>query len=365
MAPVVNELSMDPFFQIKVCVTGQHRKMLDQVLEFFEITPDFDLDIMKANQDLYDITSGVLLGLREIFKSFKPDMVLVHGDTTTCFAGSLSAFYAQIAVGHIEAGLRTGDLLAPYPEEANRSLTSRLTHIHFAPTELSRNNLLEENIPANTIFVTGNTVVDALLVAKTKVDQHQDWSFDCYGTASSIVEENKPFVLITGHRRENFGGGFANICGAILELANQYSNLHFIYPLHLNPNVQKPVQQLLNQQSNIHLISPLDYPPFVYLMSRCLFIMTDSGGIQEEAPSLNKSVLVMRETTERPEAMQAGTILLVGTDKDKIIIEAGKLIKQNKTISEDPKVTNPYGDGKASVRIKNILKKWYTGETEN
>jgi UDP-N-acetylglucosamine 2-epimerase (non-hydrolysing) len=360
MAPVVKALCSDPFFEVKVCVTGQHRKMLDQVLGLFKISPDFDLNIMKSGQDLSDITSSTLLGLREVFKKFPPEIMLVHGDTTSCFAGTLAAFYAEIAVGHVEAGLRTGDLAAPFPEEANRRMTSCLAQLHFAPTALNRNNLTKEGIPADQVFVTGNTVVDALLLAKKLLQQNQDWCFSCYGSAEKAILEEQPLVLITGHRRENFGEGFVNICRAICQLARRHPDIQFIYPVHLNPNVLEPAHQLLGRQQNIHLIEPLDYAPFVWLMDRCMFILTDSGGIQEEAPSLGKPVLVMRQTTERPEALEAGSITLVGTDSDKIISEAEALLEQSPATIKGTVIKNPYGDGRAAHRIRDILKSWYS-----
>lgn len=355
MAPVVKSLEGDVRLDVKVCVTAQHRQMLDQVLELFDIKPDYDLDIMSKNQDLYDVTSRVLLGVRDVLKDYSPDLVLVHGDTTSCFAGSLAAFYAGVPVGHVEAGLRTGDLSAPFPEEANRVLTGRLTSLHFAPTEKARQNLLDERVDNKNIFVTGNTVIDSLLWVREKVADEQSWSNDVFGSAKSVVDNSSPFVLITGHRRENFGTGFLDICSAISELADSHSHVHFIYPVHLNPQVQEPVYSLLGEKDNIHLIDPLDYAPFVYLMDKCTLILTDSGGIQEEAPSLGKPVLVMRNTTERPEALEAGTVVLVGTDKEKIIQEVEKVVTKLEDHNQNVKTQNPYGDGNAATRIKDVI----------
>ena len=314
MAPVVRALAADPAFESRVCVTAQHRQMLDQVLDLFAITPDYDLDIMQKDQDLFDVTSRVLLGLRDVLRADKPDLVLVQGDTTTCFAGSLAAFYLQIPVGHIEAGLRTHNIHAPFPEEANRAMTSRIAALHFAPTVRSRQNLLDEGIAEKTIHVTGNTVIDALLWVRNKVAARQDWP-GVFGSAEEIIRERRPYVLITGHRRENFGQGFQDVCEAVATLAADHPEVHFIYPVHLNPNVQQPVYSVLGAKNNVHLIAPLDHAPFVHAMDCARLIITDSGGVQEEAPSFGKPVLVMRETTERPEAVDAGTVLLVRTDK--------------------------------------------------
>lgn len=358
MAPVVQALAADPAFECRVCVTAQHRQMLDQVLDLFSITPDYDLDIMQQGQDLFDVTSRVLLGLRNVLAAENPDLVLVQGDTTTCFAAGLAAFYLQIPIGHIEAGLRTGNLYAPFPEEANRAMTSRLTRLHFAPTEQSKSNLLSEGIAPESIFVTGNTVIDALLWVRERVDEQTDWS-GVYGKAEDIILENRPYVLITGHRRENFGQGFRDVCEAIATLAIKHPETNFIYPVHLNPNVQKPVKSILDAKENVHLIEPLDYAPFVYAMDRARLILTDSGGVQEEAPSFGKPVLVTRETTERPEAVDAGTVLLVGTDKNRIISETERLLVDNdfyKNMADKP---NPYGDGRAAERIRQILKKGF------
>lgn len=355
MAPIVKALEDDPFFTSKLCVTAQHRQMLDQVLYLFDLKPDYDLDIMKDNQDLYDITSRVLLGVRDVLAKEKPDMILVHGDTTTCFAGTLAGFYAQIPVGHVEAGLRTGNLMAPFPEEANRAMTSRLAQLHFAPTKQARQNLLDENIVPEAIHVTGNSVIDALLWVREKVAGLKEWG-NTFSSATDVILGDQQFVLITGHRRENLGTGFLNICNAISTLAMRYPDIHFVYPVHLNPKVQEPVHSILGGQDNIHLINPLDYAPFVYAMDRCEFILTDSGGVQEEAPSLGKPVLVMRETTERPEAVAAGTVTLVGTNTKKIILAAENLLAENCAIPQESCKQNPYGDGKTAERIKQILR---------
>ncbi|WP_348709029.1 UDP-N-acetylglucosamine 2-epimerase (non-hydrolyzing) [uncultured Pseudoalteromonas sp.] len=349
MAPLVLALENDARIEAKVCVTAQHREMLDQVLDLFQIMPDYDLNIMKAGQDLYDITSKILLGLRDVLDEFKPDWVLVHGDTTTTFAASMAAFYKQIKVGHVEAGLRTGNLYSPWPEEANRTLTGVLTAKHFAPTQASADNLLREHVPQNTIFVTGNTVIDALLQVKNNVLPKVDVQQQLTEKFADILD--KPYVLITGHRRESFGGGFERICQSISSLASKYPDYNFVYPVHLNPNVQEPVKRLLADKSNVKLIDPQDYLPFVFLMNQAYLILTDSGGVQEEAPSLGKPVLVMRDTTERPEAVAAGTVKLVGTDSEKIIAAVSELIDNKETYTQMSFAHNPYGDGKACERI--------------
>lgn len=338
--------------------------MLDQVLQLFKIQPDYDLDIMRPHQDLFDVTSDILLGLRSVLVKFKPDMVLVHGDTTTCFAGAVASFYLKIPVGHVEAGLRTGNLQAPYPEEANRLLTARLADLHFTPTHASRRNLLDESIEDEAIFITGNTVIDALLLAKQAILRDQSKYYDCYGPAAHVVQQNLPYVLITGHRRENFGPGFLNICKAISTLASEYPDLHFIYPVHLNPNVQKPVRHHLGSHANIHLLPPQEYAPFILLMDRCQFILTDSGGIQEEAPSLNKPVLVMRDVTERPEVLTTGLVILVGTEEAVILREARRLLEKIEDKVSLLCQENPYGDGEAAIRIKSALKKWFQKKTK-
>lgn len=364
MAPLVKALAADDFFNAKVCVTAQHREMLDQVLNLFEIKPDYDLNLMKEGQDLYDITSGVLLGLRDVLKEFKPDMVLVHGDTATTFAASLAAFYQQIPVGHVEAGLRTGNLYSPWPEEANRVLTGRLAAVHFAPTERNKNALLNEHVSESTITVTGNTVIDALQWVVNKIESSADLKNKILNALAeagldTAVLSNR-YVLVTGHRRENFGAGFENICQALSKLAIANPETHFIYPVHLNPNVQEPVKRLLCGVSNVHLIHPLSYEPFVYLMQQTYLVLTDSGGVQEEAPGLGKPVLVMRDTTERPEAINAGTVKLVGTNLDVIVCEVQMLLDDSSLYDEMSRAHNPYGDGAASMNIiKNIKKIFY------
>lgn len=354
MAPLVKALQKDSVhFETKVCVTAQHRQMLDQVLEVFEIIPEYDLNIMAPNQDLYDITSKVLLGLRDVLKEFQPDVVLVHGDTTTSMAASLAAFYQQIPVGHVEAGLRTYDMLSPWPEEMNRQVTDRICTYYFAPTEKSRQNLLHENIEDEKISVTGNTVIDALLMAVdiiahkpgVKEQLHEELRTKGYTVGS------RPYILVTGHRRENFGEGFLHICRAIKEIASSHPDMDIVYPVHLNPNVQKPVYELLSGLENVYLISPLDYLPFIYAMQHSVLLLTDSGGVQEEAPSLGKPVLVMRNTTERPEAVEAGTVKLVGTDADAIVKNVTELLRDKEVYQQMSETHNPYGDGQACERI--------------
>ena len=358
MAPVVLALQASQQVEAKVCVTAQHRQMLDQVLDLFNITPDYDLDVMQANQDLYDITSRILLGLRDVLKEYQPDLILVHGDTTTCFAVSLAAFYQQIPVGHVEAGLRTGDLSAPFPEEANRSLVGRLAQYHFAPTELSRQNLLSESIDDQQITVTGNTVIDALLWVKQRLASYDDsvWQSAIGESLFARLHNNDtPMILITGHRRENFGQGFVDLCSAIKQLAEAHSDWEFVYPVHLNPNVQQPVYDILAGLGNMSLIDPQDYLPFTWLMNRSALILTDSGGIQEEAPSLGKPVLVMRDVTERPEAVEAGTVRLVGTDKAEIIQHVEGVMLDSAIYQAMSKAHNPYGDGQAATRIVKVI----------
>lgn len=360
MAPLVKVLQQDAFFETKVAVTAQHREMLDQVLELFDITPDYDLNLMKPGQDLYDITTKVLLGLRDVLKDFKPDIVLVHGDTATTFAASLAAFYQQIPVGHVEAGLRTGDLYSPWPEEANRLLTGRLAQWHFAPTERNRAALVAEQIAEKQITVTGNTVIDALqwvvekIASSANLQAKIKTTLESAGLDSAIVDNR--YVLVTGHRRENFGEGFENMCKALRNLATANPNTHFIYPVHLNPNVQEPVKRLLGDLNNVHLIEPLGYEPFVYLMQHSYLVLSDSGGVQEEAPGLGKPVLVMRDTTERPEAIDAGTVKLVGTDAELITTEVQRLLDDEALYKQMSRAHNPYGDGKASQRIAEFLK---------
>lgn len=356
MAPLALQLQLDVHnFETKVCVTGQHRQMLDQVLELFNLKPDFDLNLMKPGQTLSDITSGVLKGLEQVFAEWTPDVVLVHGDTATTFAASLAAYYHKIAVGHVEAGLRTGDIYSPWPEEANRKLTGALANYHFAPTQSSYNNLVKENIDTNNIVITGNTVIDALLKVKEKVETDQE-IINEFEEKFSFLDKSKKLILVTGHRRENFGQGFLNICQALANIAQKYSDVQIVYPVHLNPNVQKPVNELLSGISNIHLIAPQDYLPFIYLMNRSYLILTDSGGIQEEAPSLGKPVLVMRDTTERPEAVDAGTVKLVGTDADLIQQAVTDLIENKALYMQMAESHNPYGDGTSCQQIINFLK---------
>lgn len=354
MAPLVRYLKSHLAFEIKVCVTAQHRQMLDQVLALFEIKPDFDLDLMKPGQDLTAITTGVLKGLKRVLTEWPPDAVLVHGDTSTTLAASLAAYYQRIPVGHVEAGLRTGNLYSPWPEEANRRLTAGLTRWHFAPTESSRNNLLAEGIDPAGIFVTGNTVIDALLQVREKIRNDAELKNGLAETFK-FIDPVKRTILVTGHRRENFGKGFERICQALASIAQHQDDVQVVYPVHLNPNVQEPVQRLLGGVLNMHLIEPLSYLPFVYLMDRSHIILTDSGGIQEEAPSLGKPVLVMRDTTERPEAVEAGTVKLVGTDAEKIVSETARLLDEPSAYQAMTLVNNPYGDGQACQRISDAL----------
>ena len=363
MAPLVKALQADTYFETKVCVTAQHREMLDQVLDMFDIQPEYDLNLMKPGQDLYDITCSVLLGVKNVLEDFKPDVVLVHGDTTTTSATSLAAFYQQIEVGHIEAGLRTNDIYSPWPEEANRQITGILANYHFAPTITSKENLVRENKDTKNIVVTGNTVIDALLLAlgKIKHDKRLEITISnsiekLFSKNSKFKIQNSKFILVTGHRRENHGQGFINICEALKEIALENPKFDIIYPVHLNPNVQKPVKEILSNIDNVYLIEPLQYEQFIYLMDKSYFIITDSGGVQEEAPSLGKPVLVMRDTTERPEALEAGTVKLVDTNKEKIIKEAQKLIDNKFEYEKMSKAHNPYGDGNASQKIIEFLK---------
>ncbi len=359
MAPLVKELeNKSRLFNTKVCVTAQHREMLDQVLSIFEIYPDYDLNIMKEGQDLYDITCHVLLGIRKVLEEFNPDLLLVHGDTTTSTSSALAAFYRQIPVGHVEAGLRTGNIYSPWPEEMNRLLTGRLTQLHFSPTLTSKQNLLNENVDEKNIFVTGNTVIDALYMVLKKIKDNIKLKNEIIKRISDggyKFRNNRKIILVTGHRRENFGEGFINICEAIREIAQKYPHFDIIYPVHLNPNVQKPVYRLLQNIQNVYLIEPTEYLSFVYLMEQSYIILTDSGGIQEEAPGLGKPVLVMRNTTERPEAVEAGTVRLVGTDKIKIVKELSELIDNKTSYLKMSRAINPYGDGHASERIVDIL----------
>lgn len=350
MAPLVKRLEQAPGVVSRVCVTAQHRQMLDQVLELFQIRPDHDLNLMRPGQDLYAVTTSILQAIRGVYEAEKPDIVLVHGDTTTTFAASLAAFYQRIAVGHVEAGLRTGNLYSPWPEEANRRLTGALAQVHFSPTVAARANLLRENVPESSIVVTGNTVIDALLDVKARLDAPGPLGTEM-AARFPFLRPGARMLLITGHRRENFGGGFERICEAIAQLARRYSDLDLVYPVHLNPNVQEPVRRLLSGMSNVHLIEPQDYLPFVYLMARSTVILTDSGGIQEEAPALGKPVLVMRDTTERPEAVEAGTVRLVGTDVAQIVTGASRLLDDAEEYRRMSFAHNPYGDGHACERI--------------
>lgn len=358
MAPLVKAFEKEHSIVSKVCVTAQHREMLDQVLDIFDITPDYDLNIMKAGQDLYDITANVLLGMKDVLSEFQPDVVLVHGDTTTTSATSLAAFYQKIKVGHVEAGLRTHNIYSPWPEEANRQITGVLSNYHFAPTATSKENLLLENKKEKDIVVTGNTVIDALFLALDKIEKDETLKNRIISTINSQykIDENKKLILVTGHRRENFGQGFINICEALKTLAENNPNIDIVYPVHLNPNVQQPVKEILKDVSNIYLIAPLQYESFIYLMKQSYFIITDSVGWQEEAPSLGKPVLVMRDTTERPEALEAGTVKLVGTNPKTIIDEAQNLLEDGEAYQKMSTAHNPYGDGKACERIVNFIK---------
>lgn len=354
MAPLVRVLAADPRFESRVYVTAQHREMLDQVLNLFEIKPDYDLNVMRAGQTLYDITARILQGSKEVLESFSPDVVLVHGDTTTTFSVALAAFYQQIKVGHVEAGLRTGNLFSPWPEEANRKLTACLAGHHFAPTAASRQNLLAEGVSDGQIQVTGNTVIDALLWVSARIEQDHALR-QTLADGYPFLRENARMILVTGHRRESFGGGFERICQALRQIAQAQPEVQIVYPVHLNPNVQEPVRRLLSNLPNVHLIEPQEYLPFVYLMSRSTLILTDSGGIQEEAPSLGKPVLVMRDTTERPEAVEAGTVRLVGTDTDRIVAAVQHLLTDPRVYEAMSRAHNPYGDGKACQRIVDAL----------
>ena len=354
MAPLVHALEADDRFDAKVCVTAQHREMLDQVLQLFEIEPDFDLNIMKSGQTLNDVTSAILLSLKPVLENFKPDVILVHGDTATTFAASLAAYYQQIKVGHVEAGLRTGNIYSPWPEEANRKLTSTIADYHFAPTIGSKENLLKEDVPEDKISVTGNTVIDALFWVKDKLNRDSTLKDELF-SKFDFLDHNKKLILVTGHRRESFGGGFERICKALSQIASKNSDVQILYPVHLNPNVQEPVNRLLKGLDNVFLIEPQQYLPFCYLMNSAYIILTDSGGIQEEAPSLGKPVLVMRETTERPEAVDAGTVRLVGTNIEKIVNQMNLLLTDSDEYQKMCKSHNPYGDGLASGRILEFL----------
>ncbi|MDN8543813.1 UDP-N-acetylglucosamine 2-epimerase (non-hydrolyzing) [Erwinia sp. BC051422] len=355
MAPLVHALAQDGEIDARLCVTAQHREMLDQVLQLFAIVPNYDLNIMRPGQGLTEITSRILEGLKGVFTEFRPDVVLVHGDTTTTFAASLAAFYHRIPVGHVEAGLRTGDLYSPWPEEANRTLTGHLATWHFPPTETARQNLLRENLPAARMFVTGNTVIDALFWVRDRVLSDEQLR-NGLATRYPFLEADKKLILVTGHRRESFGDGFERICSALADIARRHPEAQIVYPVHLNPNVSEPVNRILSDIDNVVLIEPQEYLPFVWLMDRAWLILTDSGGIQEEAPSLGKPVLVMRDTTERPEAVDAGTVRLVGTDTQKIVREVTRLLTDEEAYQSMSRAHNPYGDGLACERIVQALK---------
>ncbi|WP_268256887.1 non-hydrolyzing UDP-N-acetylglucosamine 2-epimerase [Pseudomonas sp. CIP-10] len=358
MAPLALQLAQDSRFEARVCVTGQHRQMLDQVLELFGISPDYDLNIMKAGQDLTGVTTAILQGIQPVLAAFKPDVVLVHGDTATTFATTLAAYYQQIPIAHVEAGLRTNNLYSPWPEEGNRRLTGALAALHFAPTPTSRDNLLREGTDPAHIFTTGNTVIDALLGVEQKL---QNPALKArFASQFSYLATERRLLLVTGHRRENFGGGFERICQALVQTARQFPELDVVYPVHLNPNVREPVNRLLGDVNNIHLVEPLDYLPFVHLMTRAYVILTDSGGIQEEAPALGKPVLVMRDTTERPEAVAAGTVKLVGTEVASIVRALITLLTDEAAYREMSVAHNPYGDGQACARIREALATWKT-----
>ena len=360
MAPVYHALKALPDeFETQLCVTAQHRQMLDQVLKVFEITPDIDLNLMKPGQDLFDVTTGVLHGMRDVLQAHKPDALLVHGDTSTTLAAAMAGFYLGVPVGHVEAGLRTHDLQAPFPEEFNRQVASKLTKWHFAPTDFSRQNLLAERVPEASITVTGNTVIDALFWVLNRIDADAQRSQAIAAFLNAQLNfdwRNQRFVLMTGHRRENFGDGFLQICHALKDLAARYPAVQFVYPVHLNPNVQQPVNAILADLSNVHLIAPLDYEPFVYLLKHSHIVLTDSGGIQEEAPSLGKPVLVMRDVTERPEAIEAGTVRLVGADRSRIVANVAELLDNQASYTAMSRAHNPYGDGKACARIVSVLR---------
>jgi UDP-N-acetylglucosamine 2-epimerase (non-hydrolysing) len=361
MAPLCHALAACPDeFDLTICVSAQHRQMLDQVLRVFEITPDIDLDLMRADQDLFDVTSAVLLEMRQVLRSVAPDMVLVHGDTTTAMAAAMAGFYQGVPVGHVEAGLRTHDVRAPFPEEFNRQVISKVASLHFAPTELSSSNLLREGVRPEQVLVTGNTVIDALqwVLARIAADPQRDQAVrKTIDSALRFAWQSSRFVLITGHRRENFGDGFMQICLALVDLVDANPQVHFVYPVHLNPNVQQPVMAMLSGRANVHLIAPLDYEPFAYLLQHCALVLTDSGGIQEEAPSLGKPVLVMRDVTERPEAVDAGTVRLVGANRTRIISHVQELLDEPQSYQSMSRARNPYGDGKACARIVDMLRK--------
>jgi UDP-N-acetylglucosamine 2-epimerase (non-hydrolysing) len=358
MAPLIKVFQDEKNFETKVCISAQHRQMLDQVLKMFDIKADYDLNIMKADQDLFDVTTKVLAGMKKVLNDYSPDIIFVHGDTATTSACSLAAFYNKIKIGHIEAGLRTGNIYSPWPEEANRKITGVLADYHFAPTATSENNLLKENINKKNILVTGNTVIDALSLILEKIENNSRLKTRILKSISSQYKlfDDKKIILVTGHRRENFGNGFRNICNALKTIADNNPDFDIVYPVHFNPNVQKPVKEILSNSRNIHLIEPLSYECFIYIMNKSFFIITDSGGIQEEAPSLGKPVLVIRDTSERPEAIRAGTVKLVGTNYSKIIEESQKLIDDKNEYHKMSKASNPFGDGKASLKVLNFIK---------
>ncbi|MAX49381.1 MAG: UDP-N-acetylglucosamine 2-epimerase (non-hydrolyzing) [Gammaproteobacteria bacterium] len=363
LAPLYKILkSKDSSFELITCTTGQHKEMLQQVMEIFDISSDIDLDLMRANQDLSDLTANILTSIRDVIRKVKPDLVIVHGDTTTAFGSSLASFYESIPVAHVEAGLRTNNLYEPFPEEFNRQIATKISHLHFAPTELSKMNLISENISKDKIFVTGNTVIDSLFLALNNLEQDKNKSDLIYNEINKLLgfdSQKKDYILITGHRRENFGDGFLNICHAIKELAQKFQHFNFIYPVHLNPNVQKPVKSILRNISNVKLIEPLQYLHFLLLLKNCYLILTDSGGIQEEAPSLGKPVLVMRNTTERPEGVRSNTLKLIGTKKENIIKNVSELIEKKDVYNEMSNSINPYGDGTASKKILDILEDFF------
>ena len=364
MAPLYHQLKKEPsIFNVICCVTAQHREMLDQVLDHFKITPDIDLNLMRSGQDLFDLTSSILLKLKNVFNEVNPDLILVHGDTTTSMTAAMAGFYSRIKVGHVEAGLRTNNIQSPFPEEFNRVVTSKIANIHFAPTKTAELNLIREGVSEDQIFVTGNTVIDALIWTSEQLDIDRDRKQRVINKISEEldfkIEKNK-YILITGHRRENYGDGFLNISNAIYELANKFNNLLFVYPVHLNPRASDSVYQKLQNIENIKLIKPLEYESFIYLSRNCYFVLTDSGGIQEEAPSFGKPVLLMRESTERPEAVEAGTVCIIGSDRDRIVQKVSELINNKNLYNKMTKTINPYGDGTASQKITNILKKYLT-----
>ena len=357
MAPVIEQVEKSSGLESVVCITAQHREMIGQVVSLFAIRPQYDLDLMETKQDLTDLTAGILTGLRKVLKAENPDIVLVQGDTTTAFAAALAAFYEQIPVGHVEAGLRTDNLFSPFPEEANRQLIGRLAHFHFAPTQVSRNNLIAEKIPSERIFVTGNTVIDALMAVRNRLAVQTDMAQSVAVEIQPVIRSTKPYVLVTGHRRENFGSGMLAICSALKQIAVRRPDLNIVYPVHLNPNVHEPVFKLLGDTANIYLLAPLDYLSFVMLMDRCHLVLTDSGGIQEEAPSFGKPVLVMRDTTERPEAVDMGAVKLVGTRETEIVEQVLRLLEDQAFYDRMARAHNPYGDGHAAEHIVDILQK--------